>query len=75
MLPDLPPSTSMGGMVLKKMRPQLQPVPDEDNVFTSAITRRAIKHSIVGVRFQKAVNVAILQRAIRNFRCWAMAKV
>lgn len=53
-----------------KMRPQLQPEAGVNTVFTSAITRYAIRHSTVGSRFQKAVNAAMLRFSIPNYGCW-----
>lgn len=54
----------------EKMRPQLHPQSNIDCVFTSVNTRRAFKHSAVGVRFKKAIDAAILQRRILSYRYW-----
>lgn len=54
----------------EKMRTQLQPMPDVNCVFTSAITRRGFRHSSVGGRFQKAVNAAVVRRVIHSYGCW-----
>lgn len=55
-----------------KLRSQLRPNTDIDCVFTSPRTRHGFKHSAVGVRFQRVVDAAILQRSIANYRSWAL---
>ncbi|MDO8990054.1 MAG: hypothetical protein Q7U91_10525 [Sideroxyarcus sp.] len=52
------------------MRPLLYPNPDVDYVFTSVGTRSGFSHSAVCARFSKAVDAAMLRRAIPNYRCW-----
>jgi hypothetical protein len=53
-----------------KVRPQLQPEPDVDFVFTSAITHRGFRHSAVGREFQRIVNTAMMMRSIPSYGCW-----
>lgn len=50
-----------------KIRPKLKPMPDSNFVFTSALTRRKFSHSGLGVRFQKTVEGAMLQRSICSY--------
>lgn len=57
-----------------EMRPQLQPEAEVDRIFTSAITRRAVRHSTVGARFQSAVECAMLQRVIPSYGCWHLGE-
>jgi hypothetical protein len=54
----------------EKMRPQLQPKPEVDCVFTSARTKHGFRHSAVGERFQTAVDAAMLRRKIPGYECW-----
>ena len=53
-----------------KMRPQLRPIPETDCVFISVKTHRKFKRSAVGGEFQKAVNIAMLGRAIQSYEHW-----
>ena len=54
-----------------KMRPELKPRDVVDCVFTSHRTRQGLRHSAVGVRFQRAVNAGMMWRAIPSYRCWS----
>ena len=58
-----------------EMRSQLQPEPDVDCVFTSAITHRGFRHSAVGSRFQKIVHGGMMHRSIQNFGCFTNRKL
>lgn len=49
------------------MRPQLNPRPDSCHVFTSIRTRRGYRHSAIGARFNKVVDVAMLRATIPSF--------
>ena len=54
-----------------RMRPQLQPEPSADHVFTSARTKCRFRRSAIGVKFHRLVEAAMLRRSIRNYGCWA----
>jgi hypothetical protein len=53
-----------------RMRPQLRPRQDVDRVFTSRNRRRGFGHSAVGLRFEKAVDVAMLRRSVSSYAAW-----
>jgi hypothetical protein len=53
-----------------KMRPELSPKAEIDYLFTSAKTRRGLKHSAVGNRFQMIVHTAMMPRSVQNYECW-----
>lgn len=53
-----------------KLRPRLNPMSSEDRIFTSMTTRTGLKKSILGVRFQAAVNVGMMHRTIGSYRDW-----
>lgn len=55
-----------------KVRPQLQPVPSLDCVFTSPKTRRGLRHSAINNRFQRVVAAAMLRRSVNSYRCWVV---
>lgn len=54
-----------------RMRPQLRPMPHVKSIFTSAVTGRAFRHSAIGMRFQKTVRGAMMQRFIPSYSCWS----
>lgn len=56
-------------------RPQIDPKPDINRVFTSANTRHGFGHSAVGARFHKTVDVAMMQRSISSYGCWTYCRV
>lgn len=53
-----------------KMRPLLHPRTEVEHVFTSVRTLREIRHSIVGKRFQRIVNDAMMRHSIPSYDSW-----
>lgn len=54
----------------ENVRPSLKPLACTNHIFTSAITHKGCGPSSIGARFQKAVNRAMLRRAIRDYKLW-----
>ncbi|MEW5904836.1 MAG: hypothetical protein AB1722_10900 [Pseudomonadota bacterium] len=52
------------------MRPNLQPEPQVTEIFTSIVTKRGIKHSAIGNRFQQAVQWAMMRSVIGTYAAW-----
>lgn len=51
-------------------RSELEPNKDVEYVFTSAVTKRGLRRSIIGLRFRSAVNFAKLNREIDEYGAW-----